>query len=188
MPLENRDQSIITYTSSQRGRNKKSLPDWQGLSRKDKAEFRPPEYFASGRLHNLFCMMERETPALLLEKEKELAADSIDKNEMRKKAALPKASQDFLCLIEKLNREEVKNSKDQRNSLNSDIESLLNEAINPQEEKLTHSEASDLLKICKDTTRSAFLDLANSKKNKPKLAERKTLLKKFADIYNLEHS
>lgn len=183
MPLQSRDD-IVTYTSALKGRQKLTLPNWQQLSRQDNQSQSVPASFASGRLSELFSKMESSSDYQLTAKEMELVQASKKAQQLEKLNSLSAVSKAYFELAGKFEEPEVVASKERRQALNSDVESLLQNALS---EFLAVEEAQELFLLAKDPLRSGYLDLAKNKKNKDKLASRKALLKQFAAQYGLDH-
>lgn len=184
MPLNTPNgSSIMSYTASNKGREKKSLPDWQhqhsNLLRSESIEQKAPGSFAKGRLADLISL-EKEIP--LSGFENGLIQSALAEKKQNEFAQLSVYEQQFEQLKEKLNQPEVKASKEGRQSCNKQIDDLLTLCI---DESVEDDFIGELIALCKDTTQSAYLDLANNKKNKPKLQARKEKLATLAAKYQL---
>ncbi|OLQ74321.1 CRISPR-associated RAMP family protein [Photobacterium proteolyticum] len=190
MPLQSKDYSVTTYTSALKGREKQVLPDWRhkGKSLSRNELFTNSDVgsaFGQGRLSALVEHCRNE--GSLSTHEGNLFGASEQERKVAEKAekfaAMSEQEQAFYALKEKLNLTEVKASKDMRQSYNNQIESLLDQCLAGGIEGDFHQEFHDM---CCDKKVSAYLDLANNKRNKPKLNQRKEKLKRLEDKYGLQ--
>ncbi|MGL6260370.1 TIGR03986 family type III CRISPR-associated RAMP protein [Vibrio sp. WXL210] len=172
---------LETYSYHQKGNTKQTLPKWNHLERNENLKQDQISSFARGRLANLFDK-HREAGYQVTAKESDLFGHAEQLAEKEKFASLSKVAQAYATLCEKLAAAEVRASKERRQGLNAELESLLALAL---EEDFEYAE--ELLVMCQDTQRTAYLDLAKNPKNKKKLAQRKATLAKLAQHYGLEY-
>lgn len=182
MPLNSDKASFaMSYTKSNKGGEKKNLPDWKYkneiLSRVETVVQDTPVSFAKGRLANLIELTSKKIPLSSIESSFFKEANKLKKeNEF---AQLSNYQKQIFILKEKLDSDEIRSSKEKRQSCNQMIDDLLSLCI---DEKVIDNSLIELISICKDTSRTAYLDLANNKKNKPKLQARKEKLMILSEI------
>jgi hypothetical protein len=184
MPLNSpKDSSQMSYTESNKGRAKKSLPNWQSrnelLSRSESVEQNAPTSFAKGRLSDLI-KSDKDSPLSMYENSLvQLAEQQKKDNEF---SQLSPHQQLFIQLKERLKQPEIKASKEGRQSCNQQIEDLLTLCL---DEQVEGDFIGELISLCRDLTQTAYLDLANNKKNKPKLQARKEKLVALSQKYQV---
>ncbi|OOE60786.1 RAMP superfamily CRISPR-associated protein [Salinivibrio sp. IB282] len=181
MPLESKDAAGMSYQQALQGRSKDVLPDWYHsgthLPRKsDQPKPAPGDYknFGQGRLADLVSQLP------LTDREQQLWATADEQAEAERKASafaqLSPLEQQFMQLEHDLALPEVRASQDRRRDYVQAMDELLDACLADP----THYDfVPTLLALCRDTSQSAYLDLAKNKKNKPKLAARK---QKLADV------
>jgi hypothetical protein len=184
MPLNSPSgSSKMSYTLSNKGRTKKTLPNWHSgndiLPRTETIEQDAPSSFAKGRLASLI-ESDRNTSLSMYEK------DLVQRAEQQKKdnefSLLSPYEQQFIQLKDRLNQPEVQASKEGRQSCNQQIEEFVDLCI---DEQVDGDFIGELICLCRDTTQTAYLDLANNKKNKPKLRARKEKLVTLTQKYQI---
>jgi CRISPR-associated protein (TIGR03986 family) len=197
---DHKGDKTMTYTSSVQGLEKHVLPAWQakeGTLNRAEDISRSPNAIASfgqGRLADLVEQKQRVdgltmVEAAELDKANEACEQQrLQESQQKQQAAfetLPPIAQAFVLIQNKLApfaNEQTQQAKEGRQSYNADIEKLLDECL------ATYVESAFVqafYAICIDKNQSAYLDLAKSKKNKPKLQARKAKLSQFATKYNL---
>lgn len=181
MPLESKGAAGMSYQQALQGHSKDVLPDWYHggthLPRKsDQPKPAAGDYknFGQGRLADLVSQLP------LTDREQQLRATADEQAEAERKASafaqLSPLKQQFMQLEHDLALPEVRASQDRRRDYVQAMDELLDACLADP----THYDfVPTLLALCRDTSKSAYLDLAKNKKNKLKLAARK---KKLAGV------
>ncbi len=189
MELQNNDKSMTTYTSSVKGRNKQVLPLWREhdttLDRNEALDVQTDiNKFAQGRLFGL--LTHKKKMGTLSETEQHMLEDKIQQEEKDVFEQLSENHREYLRLKEQLTPFEGKDgdiAKQARQSLNGDLEKLLDKCIENSEQE---SFIREFILMLTNTKKTAFLDLATNKKNKITKANRNAKIQALKDKYQLE--
>jgi CRISPR-associated protein (TIGR03986 family) len=175
------DDTTTSYTNSVKGRTKQVLPLWQHagqtLPRDEAITQLLPASFASGRLAELFAHCEKEQTLTVFEST--LNSEIQLKQKAQVFAEMSVQAQLFFKLKERLESQTDKNG---RQSCNTDLDQLIDACLAQQ---INDSFVSELYALCKDTSKTAYLDLAKNKQNKAKLEARKAKLADLAAKYKV---
>ena len=173
-----RGGEYTSYSSSVSGRDKQTLPNWQHhdqiLSRSESIHDSQPSNFGRGRLSELLPSEENRTLS-----EQKLISNIEQAQLAENMAAMSDAAQLYYKIQTGLDNAV---NKEQRQNFNSDIKQLIEELLAlPCDEGFIEAFYS----LCKNTEKSAYLDLARNKRNKEELAKRKAALQALAAQYQL---
>lgn len=193
MELSSNDDKKTTYASSVKGQDKQVLQGWdsQGetLTRKEllNTKEKPMPSLGKGRLAAL--LGDEATRPQYIKEELAKQTEQAEAVEQQKAEAelvkLPPLEQEYMRLERGLAPYfgvATEEAKQNRRDFYEKTATLLNQFI---ENDVTTAIALQFYELCKDPTKSSYLDLTKNKKNKAKLQERKAKLAQLAEKYQL---
>jgi hypothetical protein len=178
---KDRDATDTTYTSSVKGRTKQVLPQWrqknEPLRRQENINLKDQVIgsFGQGRLSPL---VEGEQSPHIKAMEARVNSHKAEQQSRIEEAAqaqalvaLPQIAQDFFHLKKALALHVGLTTQEAINGRRNSTAALIRMVDHCLENTVDDMLVSELVELCEDKSRSAFLDI--SKKNKDKLKKRK---------------